>query len=71
MENYPLTLRAVRASAVSMGTLGSDFFFFKDPIYLQAVIKHSANGGKYGVRKPCETAGKGNLQTRITSTTMG
>jgi hypothetical protein len=56
---------------------------FGDPIYLQSVIIHSANGGKgegcpveehsvallceYGVRKPVETAGKGNLQTRITS----
>jgi hypothetical protein len=54
---------------------------------LQPVIIHSANGGKvlriackkepvallfkYGVRKPVETAGKGNLQTRITSTKIG
>jgi hypothetical protein len=53
---------------------------FLDPIYLQCVIIHSANGWKgegwhvqeysvallckYWVRKPCETAGKGSLQTK-------
>jgi hypothetical protein len=34
-------------------------------MYLQSVTIHSANGGKgEGVRKPCETAGNRNLQTR-------
>jgi hypothetical protein len=46
LTNAKLTMVAVTRS-VSMGKhVMINFFWHKDPIYLQSVIIHSANGGK-------------------------